>query len=222
MGDADVDRGPDDAQLVAAYADPASSRRTREHAFFTLVERHERRIYAVCFRYFGNHADAEEATQDTFLSLARRAEQFRGDAALSTWLYRVAVNACRDLGRRQARRPQTLVDDLSTVAGDDPAAADELAGRELATAVQAALLQLDELSRTLLILTAIEGHSYPEVSRLLDLPVGTIKSRIFRARARLAELLDTEERPAEAARPTANRPGTPDAAGEGRPRAPPD
>lgn len=213
--------GLDDSRLLATYVDAARPRRAREQAFLELVTRHERRVYAVCYRFFGNHADAEEATQDTFLALARRAEQFRGDAALSTWLYRVAVNTCRDLGRRQARRPQTPVDDLTEVATDDPAAEDELAARELATAVQDALLQLDDLSRTLMILTALEGYSYPEVSDMLDLPVGTIKSRVFRARARLAELLeDIEERPGPAP-PRPDRPGTRDSPAGRGPRAPP-
>lgn len=206
----------------------ADDRTTRDQAFHELVRRYERRVYGICYRYFGNHADAQDATQDTFLTLARKLHQFRHDSALSTWIYRVATNACNDLGRRYARRPQTPVADVAdTVAADagtEVTVDDELAGLELAQEIQQALLQLDELSRTLIVLCSIEGQTYAEVSQALDLPVGTIKSRVFRARARLAELLgpvlgeEAGTDPAVAPR-TDPRPRDPDATL--RPRGPP-
>jgi RNA polymerase sigma-70 factor, ECF subfamily len=175
-----------DRELLAAYVD-ARDRAGRDAAFLTLVERYERRIYGICLRYFGDHDDAADATQDTFLNLARRADSFRGDAALSTFVYRMATNACHDLARRRARRPQTPVADVAELARD--AGPDEHAGTELRGEVERALLQLDELSRTLLLLVSVEGLSYAEASAVTDLPVGTIKSRVCRARAQLAELL---------------------------------
>lgn len=181
-----------DEQVLAAYADVTASRGTREAAFSELVDRYERRVYAIAYRFFGHHPDAEDATQETFLTLARKADQFRGDSKLSTWIYRVTTNVCNDLGRKRARRPQTPVEDIGeTLAaeGTDASTEDAMAGRELALEVQQALLQLDDLSRQLIILCAIEGQTYPEVSDALGLPVGTIKSRVFRARAKLAELL---------------------------------
>jgi RNA polymerase sigma-70 factor (ECF subfamily) len=183
--------GVADEQVLAAYTDDRAGRAAREAAFHELVDRYERRIYGIAYRYFGNHADAQDATQDTFLQLARKADQFRGDSSLSTWIYRIATNACNDLGRKMARRPQTPVEDVEElrVAGDETETDDLIAGRELVLEVQRALLQLDDLSRQLIILCAIEGRSYAEASAALDLPVGTIKSRVFRARARLAELL---------------------------------
>src|SRR5918992_2999378 len=78
-----------------------------ESAFDTLVQRHSRRVYAICLRYFGNPGDAEDAAQEAFLALYRRASTFSGAAPFSTWMYRVATNACNDLARKRARRPQT-------------------------------------------------------------------------------------------------------------------
>lgn len=218
-----------DEAVLADFADATKSRAVRETAFGELVTRYERRVFAVCFRQLGSREDAEDATQHTFINLARRADQFRGDSKLSTFVYRVAVNACRDLARKQARRPSTPVEDVEQAQrdhGQTPDVVDELAGRETARLVQDAMAQLDELSRTLLILCAVEGMSYPEASEVLDLPVGTIKSRVFRARAKLAELLadadidhtsaDATPPPrADAARPT-GRATTP-----GAPRGPP-
>lgn len=215
----------DDEAVLALYVDASAHRNAREAAFSELVARYERRVFAVCFRHLGSRDDAEEATQQTFINLARRADQFRGDSKLSTFIYRVAVNACRDLARRQARRPSTPVEDIEQAqrdAGSRIDVVDELAGRETARLVHDALAQLDELSRTLLVLCAVEGMSYPEASEVLDLPVGTIKSRVFRARARLAELLADADRDEVASRPPpdeaqpAQRAGLP-----GAPRGPP-
>lgn len=190
---------PSDEELVAVYVDAARSRYAREDAFRDLVTRYQRRVFAICVRELGNRSDAEDATQDTFVHLARKAHQFRGDSRWSTFVYRVAVNACRDMQRRQARRPQTPVEDVTeaqVAAGMTPdVAPDEVTGRETALQVQEALATLDELSRTLIVLCAIEGLSYPEAAEVLDMPVGTIKSRMFRARAQLAEVLaDTGSR----------------------------
>lgn len=213
---------PGDDELLAVYVHPETSRWQREDAFRTLVERYQRRVYSICFRQLGRREDAEEATQDTFLSIARKAGQFRGASQVSTWIHRIAVNACHDLGRKAARRPAVPVEDIGRLADEHPATADdELAGQELATEIGGALLALDELSRTLVVLCALEGHTYAEVSAMLDLPVGTIKSRMFRARARLAELLA----PVLAADEPTDQPPRPSRtriSGSGsRPRAPP-
>lgn len=224
-----MDDATTDEDVLAAAAAGDGSR--REDAFVELVNRYERRIYAICYRFFGNHADAQDATQDTFIAVVRRAGQFRGDSKVSTWLYRIAVNACKDRARARDRRPQTPVVDVgetAAAAGLDLAGGDEHAGAELAIEVQHALDQLDELSRTLIILCSIEGRDYAEVAATLDLPVGTVKSRVFRARAKLAELLapvldanhDHDPLPPRAARDLAGPTSatTPPAGG---PRAPP-
>lgn len=196
---------PTDEELVARYLDSASSRRHREQAFRGLVERYESQVYRVCYRQLGNHADAQDAAQNAFVAVARKADQFRATSAFSTWLYRIAVNACHDLVRYEARRPHTPVEDVARAGGTrHEELADPVAGRALATDVERALMRLDPLSRTIVVLCAVEGHPYAEVAATLDMAVGTVKSRVFRARAKLAELLDEE---AGADLPPAGRPG---------------
>ena len=214
-----------DEDVVAVYVDATRGRGEREQAFNELVRRYERRIFAICVRQLGSRADAEDATQDTFVHLARKAHQFRGDSRWSTFVYRVAVNACRDLQRREGRRPHVPVPDVTEAqlgAGATPdTAADEVAGRETALMVQAALARLDDLSRTLIVLCAIEGLSYPEAAEILDMPVGTIKSRVFRARAQLADMLTDDPDPRPGGTPPRTRPAGADVAPGRRPRGPP-
>jgi RNA polymerase sigma-70 factor, ECF subfamily len=177
-----------DEAAVAVYADEDRPRGEREAAFRVLVERYQRRLFAVCVRVLGSSADAEEAVQETFVRLARHAATFRGEAQLSTWLYRVARNVCTDHVRYDARRPSTPVHDVTAVA-DEPEADDVVGARETAITVEAALARLDERSRSLLLLVAVDGLSYAEAAEVADLPVGTVKSRVSRARVRLGELL---------------------------------
>ncbi|MBW3561656.1 MAG: sigma-70 family RNA polymerase sigma factor [Actinobacteria bacterium] len=176
-----------DEELLEAYVSSGG-----QEAFHELVLRYERRVYAICYRYFGDHADAQDATQDTFLSVARKGGTFRGGSKLSTWIYRIAVNACNDMARKRRRRPQTPVEDIvatSNAAGvgsDDP---DPQTLRETELEVHRALAELDETSRTLVVLVAIEGFTYLEAAGIVDMPVGTVKSRVHRAKAELADLL---------------------------------
>lgn len=182
-----------EADLLASWGDDDAPRGDRETAFRDLVERFRHRVFAICVRELGSRSDAEEATQDTFAKVARSAGDFRGDSKVSTWIYRIAVNACRDLQRHHGRRPSTPVEDIEAavarrVDGAD-VVADVASGVELSSTLRAALAELDDVSRTLVLLCSVQGLTYPEASQVVDMPVGTIKSRIFRARARLAETL---------------------------------
>lgn len=182
-----------EADLLATWADDQRPRPAREEAFRDLVGRFQRRVFAICIRELGSRADAEEATQDTFAKLARSADSFRGDSKVSTFVYRIAVNACRDLQRYHGRRPSSPVEDIEGAIARRVDGADEVAdvaeAVELSSTLRGALDELDVLSRTLVLLCSVQGMTYPEASEILDMPVGTIKSRIFRARARLAETL---------------------------------
>jgi RNA polymerase sigma-70 factor, ECF subfamily len=178
----------DDAALLDRFIDTALRRSDRELAFQQLVVRYRHRVFAVCFRVLHDHADAEDATQETFVKLARGAGDFRGEAKLSTWLYRVARNVCTDRIRYEARRPSTPVDDITAVA-TEPSVADVSDSHAAATVVGAALARLDERSRHLLLLVAVDGLSYAEAAEVVDLPVGTVKSRVSRARVQLGALL---------------------------------
>lgn len=178
-----------DEDLLAAYVEAGDD---RESAFHELVSRYERRVYAICYRYFGNHADAQDATQDVFLAVARRGGTFRGNSKLSTWLYRVAVNACNDIARKRRRRPQSPVEDIvgtAEAAGVEEHGPDPQDLRETELEVHRALAQLDETSRALVVLVAIEGFTYHEAAGIVDMPIGTVKSRVHRAKAQLADLL---------------------------------
>jgi RNA polymerase sigma-70 factor (ECF subfamily) len=156
-------------------------------AFTDLVRRHQRRVYAVCLRVLGDADAAADVAQDTFLTVLRKLEGFRGDATFTTWLHRVAVNACYDELRRKRRRPMLHVvadDGLEHEPGPPaPDHADEVAGtRDLA----AALASIPEEFRVTLVLADVQDMAYEQISKVLDVPVGTVKSRVHRGRLALA------------------------------------
>jgi RNA polymerase sigma-70 factor, ECF subfamily len=211
-----------DEQVLAVYADPDRPRGTREAAFHELVRRFQRRVFAVCHRTLRDPADAEDATQEVFVRLARNAGTFRGDAKLSTWLYTVARNVATDRVRHDARRPATPVEDVAEVADTRAHADDEVGARATAIDLARALDRLDAISRQLLVLVAVEGLSYAEAAAASDLAVGTVKSRVSRARVQLGELLaapDPETTAPHHHAPT--RPTGPEPFGAHRPRGPP-
>lgn len=180
---ADEEEPPSDEALVAAFLAGDGA------AFDRLVERHNRWVYGLCYRYFGNVADAEDAAQDTFVTVFRRASTFTGAARFSTWLYRVAVNACNDLARARDRRPRTVPLTRGEASGADadlPEAADVLANRELGMELDAALQRLEPDHARTVVLCDVHGLDHAEVAARLGVAVGTVKSRVHRARARLA------------------------------------
>ena len=169
-----------DEALVAAFVAGDQA------AFTQLVERHSRRVYAICLRYFGNPTDAEDAAQEAFLALYRRASTFTGASQFSTWMYRVATNACNDLARKRARRPQTTAQDVSEILPDEE---DLLARRELGMELSSALARLEAEYREPILLHDVVGLPYQDIADRLGLPVGTVKSRIHRGHAKLAAAL---------------------------------
>jgi RNA polymerase sigma-70 factor, ECF subfamily len=160
-------------------------------AFATLVERHERRIYAVCLRVLGDAEDAADATQDTLLSVVRKLEAFRGEAAFTTWVHRIALNVCFDHLRRARRQPvlqRVRDDELPSVEIGEPVPdhADAIAGERV---IAAALAQVPDEFRVAIVLADIEDLPYDQISRVLGVPVGTVKSRVHRGRIALARAL---------------------------------
>ncbi len=160
-------------------------------AFAELVRRHETRVYNLCFRLLGNREDARDAAQDTFLSLVRKLKGFRGEAAFSTWLYRVTANACHDALRRRRRQPRTL--ELVQEGPAEPAADDDPSRAGDAADVQRALLQVPEEFRAAVVLHDVQDLEYAEIATILGIPVGTVKSRIHRGRVALARALGLRE-----------------------------
>ena len=165
-------------------------------AFVTLVHRHEARIFNVCLRIVANRDDAADAAQETFLAALRKLTQFRGDAAFTTWLHRIAVNACYDLLRRQRRQPLLR---LAIEVGDTdpdtgppmPDHADEVVGtRDMAEA----LAGVPDEFRVALVLADVEDLPYEEIAKILDVPLGTVKSRVHRGRLALARTVQLRRR----------------------------
>jgi RNA polymerase sigma-70 factor (ECF subfamily) len=171
----------DDVALLARVVDG-------DHEAFTLLmKRHEERVFAVCLRLMGNRSAALDATQETFLTLYRKARQYRATAAVGTWLYRITVNTCYDLLRKEKRRAVEAMPEHLDPA--DPTSYDPFTSVELRPSVEAALATLTPEFRAVVVLSDINAYSLPEVAQVLDLPVGTVKSRLFRARRQLAGVL---------------------------------
>jgi RNA polymerase sigma-70 factor, ECF subfamily len=166
-----------DRALLAAHLDGDPD------AFAALVGRHRDRLWAVAVRTLsGDREEAADALQDALLSAYRAAGQFRGEARVTTWLHRVVVNACLDRLRRRAARPTVPLPSE----GHEPPAPDAVGDRETALDVAAALRALPVDQRAALVLVDLQGLPVEEAARALGVPVGTVKSRCSRGRARLA------------------------------------
>jgi RNA polymerase sigma-70 factor, ECF subfamily len=194
-GACDGDKGaPDDALATRAAG---GDRRALE----TLLERHADRIHAVCRRVLGEREDALDATQEAMIAVARGIAHFDGRSAFTTWLYRVATNAALDEGRRKARRPEPL--ETPTEAPAHVSSEDAVDAR---LDIDAALRDLPEDFRVAVVLRDLCDLDYAEIAEVLGVPPGTVRSRIARGRAALADALGNRggvgERPTPQTRPT--------------------
>lgn len=163
-------------------------------ALDALLRRHTTLVHAVCRRVLGNPDDALDATQEALIAIARKIGSFDGRSKFSTWAYRVATNAALDESRRRARRPlptETLPErSVPQDRATDSAVADRLD-------VDAALAQLTPEYRAAVALRDLVGMDYAEIADVLGIPAGTVRSRISRGRAALADLLGNRETPSE-------------------------
>jgi len=160
------------------------------NAFTELVTRHEPHVYRLCLRILSDRDDAADATQDAFLVVVRKLDQFRGDAAFSTWLHRVTVNVCYDHLRKAQRRPVVRrLDDDQPEPEAGPPVADHAEAVADAHDVAAALAEVPEDFRVALVLADVQDLPYEEIARVLDVPVGTVKSRVHRGRIALARAM---------------------------------
>lgn len=170
-----------DAELLARVVDGDHD------AFNQIMRAHEDRVFSVCLRMMGDRDQALDATQETFLTTFRKAHQFKGDSALGTWIYRIAVNTCYDLLRkRKRRRTDPIPDHVDPV---DHAAEDAVESAGIRPEIQRALSSIPVDFRTAVVLADIEGMAMSEVAEVLGVPVGTVKSRVFRGRRLLANEL---------------------------------
>ncbi|MDH4144799.1 MAG: sigma-70 family RNA polymerase sigma factor [Acidimicrobiia bacterium] len=184
-----MDRQDDDALAQLAGA---GSRDALE----VLLRRHQSKIFATCRRLCDSDADAYDATQDTLLNVARRIDRFDGRAAFSTWLYRVATNACYDELRRKRRRPapvDTMVEPVAspgrTARATGTAGADHAEQVSDRLMLEAAIAEVRAEYRQPLVLRDVAGLDYAAIAEVLDIPPGTVRSRIARGRAQLSELI---------------------------------
>lgn len=172
-----------------------AAREGDQNAFAELVRLYEKKVFALTLRMCKNPEDAAEAAQEAFLAAWQGLPNFRGDAAFSTWLYRLASNACVDLLRREGRHRDaagpSFNDEVANLEVPDTAASPhDLAERaELRTQVEEGLAALSPEHREVLILREIHQLSYDEISRILNLDSGTVKSRISRGRRQLRNFL---------------------------------
>jgi RNA polymerase sigma-70 factor (ECF subfamily) len=173
------DRPTDDAALLAA------AQSGDLNAFEALVREHTRVVYAHALRFFGDSTAAEDTVQEVWIKVYRSLDSFDGRSRFSTWLYRVTRNTCLDQVRAGTRRP-IPVDPVDQIAAPGDLA-DEVA---LTTSVEQAMHALSPEDRDAFSAVALFGLTYAEVAETLKVPVGTVKSRVFRARRSLAHLLD--------------------------------
>ncbi len=156
-------------------------------ALEVLLRRHESSVFGLAYRMLGTRADALDATQEVFLTVFRKASSFHHQSAFKTWLYRLTVNTCHDFGRKRARTPSPMA--------DGPEASDRPSDVETRLSVEAALRQLLPDQRAVVVMRDLYGMGYGEIAASTGVPVGTVKSRVARARMRLAELLTVPEEP---------------------------
>ncbi|MEZ5166159.1 MAG: RNA polymerase sigma factor [Acidimicrobiales bacterium] len=177
----------DDSTLIDA------AQRGDQRALDQLLRRHQDRVYAVCRRLAGNDADALDATQEALIAIVRGLPRFDGRARFTTWAYRVATNACLDELRRRGRRPTPGLPEHETA---DVAPFGATTARDPAEIVAAAidvdqgLATVPEEFRIAMVLRDVAGLDYAEIAAVLDLPPGTVRSRIARGRARLAAAIE--------------------------------
>jgi RNA polymerase sigma-70 factor, ECF subfamily len=189
-------RSPSDIELVRRFKEGDRS------AYAEIVRRYQDRVYTMCLRWMKDPHIAEEVAQDVFLALFRALDRFRGDAQLSTWIYRVVINHCKNRRLYRQRRHTNKHEPLEGTRNDDmpdrqiPSdgpGTDALTHlTEAQLLVQEGLEKLDEEQRQIIVLRDLQDLSYDEIGGILDLPRGTVKSRLHRARAQLAAVLSTK------------------------------
>lgn len=182
-----------DEQLLSAHheGDPK--------AFARLVKRYERELFLFLVRFLGNRASAEDVFQEAFLQVHQSAEQFDATRRFRPWLFTIAANKARDLLRSQSRRPTSPLE-ASISPGDDESGKyidlmrastelpdEPLAREEIARLVQRAVAQMPQHLREILLLSYFHGFAYKQISEILDIPLGTVKSRLHAAVAHFAE-----------------------------------
>jgi RNA polymerase sigma-70 factor (ECF subfamily) len=164
-----------------------------ERAFEHFIRKYQNMVFSLALRFLGNYQDAEDITQEIFITVFKQIESFRGDSAMSTWLYRITVNHCKNrvkyLARRRVYRERDTSDRVqlqnrsSGFMGAQPDEPDRvLEAREAETRIMQVLTEIDEDHKTILLLRELENLSYAEIAEIMQLEEGTVKSKLHRAR----------------------------------------
>jgi RNA polymerase sigma-70 factor (ECF subfamily) len=182
------------------------AQRGDKRAFELLVEKYQRKLGRLLARFIRDPAEVEDVTQEAFIKAYRALPAFRGDSAFYTWLYRIGINTAKNylmaLGRRAPTSTEVEAEDAEGFEDaeqlrDINTPESILLSKEIAATVNATIEELPEELRTAIQLREIEGMSYDDIARIMDCPIGTVRSRIFRAREAIAErlrpLLDTRK-----------------------------
>jgi RNA polymerase sigma-70 factor, ECF subfamily len=176
--------GPEDSELVAMTI------RGNPDAFATLVERYDRAVYHLAYRTLHDVEDARDATQEAFFKAFRSLRTFRPGAKFSTWIFAIAYHACCDrLNRRKRYSSEELPERADVAPGPEQQAIALDEAQRLRTAIDA----LPEKYRTVITLFHLQGKQYEEIANVLDLPMGTVKTHLFRAKEQLRRLLSGTE-----------------------------
>ncbi len=180
-------------------------------AFDLLVRRYEKQVYSTAYRLTGSYDDASDIAQEAFLRAWNNLRSFRGDAAFSTWIFRIATNIFLDERKRARSRPQRSLEDVMALEENmvtrqfedtGPSPQDRIEMRERQEVLERAILSLPEAQRVMVVLYHTQERSYEEIAEIMNLPMGTVKSRLNRARLALknrlapaAELFPVSESP---------------------------
>ncbi|HEY8152015.1 MAG TPA: sigma-70 family RNA polymerase sigma factor [Vicinamibacteria bacterium] len=182
---------PTDEDLVVAFQSGDIP------AFDQLVRRWDRKIQGVIYRLVGNHDEARDLSQEAFLKAYRALGTFKQEARFSSWLYQIAINATRDRLRRRRRRADLSLDDVeekgeSSLRDAGPSALDLIESSDLSRAVAVAMATLPEEQREVVILKEYEGLTFPEIAETLDVPLSTVKTRLYRGLGQLRIRLERQ------------------------------
>jgi RNA polymerase sigma-70 factor (ECF subfamily) len=182
---------PTDEDLVVAFQSGDIP------AFDQLVRRWDRKIQGVIYRLVGNHDEARDLSQEAFLKAYRALGTFKQEARFSSWLYQIAINATRDRLRRRRRRTDLSLDDVEekgevSLRDSGPSALDLIESNDLSRAVAAAMAALSAEQREVVILKEYEGLTFPEIAETLDVPLSTVKTRLYRGLGQLRVRLERQ------------------------------
>ena len=177
-------------RTVGELALVESLRRGKAEAFETLVVTYQHRVFSIALRMLGDRGEAEEVAQEVFLRVHRSIQSFRGEAKLSTWLYAITSRLCLNRLKSPGRQRRVGEAALARIANGHPDPGATLEASELQGALHRAIAELDEERRIVVVLRDLHGLAYEEIAAALDLELGTVRSRLHRARMELKQRLE--------------------------------